>query len=114
MTTVPLIASISVTLNSSGNGQAQVGPLSAREVWSPQNCSVSVSSDVNESACKIYVGDSPLQRNYIDGTASGSFGDGTSRIANSQVVAGQYVWAVWTGGDANATATLLVTGTKTV
>jgi len=91
-----------------------MGPLSAREVWSPQNTSVSVSSNTLEAQCKIYVGDTPLQRNFVDGTFSGSSGDRSSAVANSIVKSGQYIWAVWTGGDALSTATLLVTGTKAI
>jgi hypothetical protein len=113
-TPVLLSQSMSKALDASGNGTIQMGPLSAREVWSPQNVSVSVSTNTLEAFCKIYIGDTPLQRNFIDGTYSGSSGDGSSRVANSIVKSGQYVWAVWTGGDPLSMATLLVTGTKTV
>lgn len=111
---VPLNESATVKLNGSGGGTAKVGPISAREVWSPENVHVSASSNVNEAECQIFVGDSAIQRNYIDGTFSGSSGDSSDKVSATQVRVGTWVWAVWTGGDANAAATLTVTGTKDV
>lgn len=111
---VLLNESATVVLNGSGNGTAKVGPISAREVWHPDNAHVSCATNVNEAQCLIYVGDSPIQRNFIDGTFSGSSGDSTDRIGSTTVKVSQYVWAVWTGGDAGTSATLTVTGSKDV
>jgi hypothetical protein len=104
---------VTVVLNGSGNGTASIGPLSAREVWHVSRVAVSVSTDVNEALCSIYVGDTPLARNLRDTTSSGSLGDSTDSITDT-VKVGDKVWAVWTGGDAGATATLVVTGTVDV
>lgn len=113
--TVPIVpGSNTVVLDGSGGARVKVGPTGAREVWSPLAASVSVSSNVAEAQCKIYVGDQPTAANYIDGTLSGSTGDSTGRVSGSQVPLGWFVWAVWSGGDAGAVATLNVTGTKTV
>lgn len=111
---VLLNESVSVKLNSSGAGTAKIGPISAREVWSPSNVHVSCSTNVNEAQCNIYVGDSAIQRNYIDGTFSGSSGDSTDSVGSTVIKVGQYVWAVWTGGDSNTTATVSVTGQKAI
>ena len=109
---VPLNESATVKLNGSGAGTARVGPISARETWTPGNASVSVSSNTNEATCSIYVGDSATQRNFVDSTFTGSSGDSSDRLGASTVKVGAYVFAVWSGGDAGATATLTVTGTK--
>lgn len=114
MAEVQLRETAAVVLNGSGAGTAKVGPISARETWKPENAHVSASSNTNEAACSIYVGDSPIQANFRDTTFSGSSGDSSDRVNASTVRVGQYVWAVWTGGDAGATATLIVTGTKAV
>lgn len=114
MSEVPLNESATVTLSGSGAGTAKVGPISARESWAPSNVHVSASSNTNEAQCSIYVGDAPTQRNFVDGTFSGSSGDSSDRAGATSVKVGQYVWAVWTGGDVGATATLTVTGTKQV
>jgi len=103
-----------VTLNGSGKGQAQVGPLSPRETWQPIVASVSASSNTAEAQCKVFVGDAPTAANYVDGTLSGSTGDSTGHVEASVVRKGQSVWAVWSGGDPGAVATLKVTGTKTI
>jgi hypothetical protein len=115
MISVILDESAVITLNSSGNGTAKVGPKSSRERWHPTNVHVSANANpVNESQCNIYIGDRPIQANFRDGTISGSSGDSTDRVNASIVRCGEWVYAVWSGGDANATATLVVTGTKEV
>lgn len=115
MTTVPLRESVPIKLNGSGNGTAKVGPISAREVWHPDNAHVSANANpTNEAQCSIYVGDSPASINFRDGTFSGSSGDSTDKVNADVVKVGWYVWAVWNGGDANVTAILTVTGTKEI
>jgi hypothetical protein len=114
MPDVRLSESASVKLSGSGSGTAKVGPISAREQWRPENVHVSVSTATAEAACSIYIGDSVIARNFRDTTFSGSSGDSSDRVNADRVNVGEYVWAVWTGGDPNATGTLTVTGTKTV
>lgn len=115
MTVVPIVPGVAtVVLNGSGAGTARLGPVGSREVWSPAVASVSVATNVAEAQCKIYVGDSVIPGNYVDGTLSGSTGDSTDRVSASQLPLGWFIWAVWSGGDAGSVATLNVTGTKTV
>jgi hypothetical protein len=76
--------------------------------------SVSATSNTKEAACSIYVGASATAPYFIDATYAGSSGDSTDRGAAKTVRVGQYVWAVWTGGDAGATATVTVNGTKEI
>lgn len=115
MISVTLNESVTITLNASGNGTAKVGPKSAREEWHPDNVHVSANANpVNEAQCRIYTGDLPIQSNFRDGTVSGSSGDSSDRVNATKIKCGQYVYAVWTGGDANVIATLNVTGTKLV
>lgn len=112
---VPLYESQPITLDSNGNGTAQLGPLSAREVWKPQNVHVSANANPsNEAQCSIYVGDTVNPANYRDGTWSGSSGDSTDKINADVIKIGNYIFAVWTGGDSGIQATLSVTGTKEI
>ena len=111
---VPLNESAHVVLDGSGNGTAKIGPISAREVWHPGNVHVSASTNTAEAECATYIGDSPIAANFVDATFSGSSGDSSDRCNSYTVKVGWFVWAVWTGGDAGATATLSVTGTKDV
>lgn len=114
MTTVPLSETVSVQLDATGNGTVHTGPLSAREVWHPANVHVAVSTANNEAVCNIFAGDSTQQRCFRDATFTGSSGDATDRVNADTIRTGMYVWAVWTGGDPLAIATMTITGTRDV
>jgi len=96
-----------------GNAAASIGPSFPRESWDVAVASVSVSSNTNEAVCKIYAGPQAAQAWFADGTTWGSTGDSTSNFS-APVYLGSKVFAVWTGGDAGATATLVVTGTRRI
>jgi hypothetical protein len=114
--TVTLNQSAVVTLNGAGAGTAQLGPIGERESWAPAVVSVKTNqapgSIVNEAQCKIYAGPDTSDSNFVDGTLSGSTGDSTGNVAGQSVVCGEYVFAVWTGGDAGAQGRVIVSGTK--
>jgi hypothetical protein len=113
---VNLSQSAVVTLNALGNGTAQLGPLNQRESWAPAVVSVKTNQApgaiINEAQCKIYAGPDTSDSNYVDGTLSGSTGDSTGNVAGQSVVCGEYISAVWTGGDAGAQGRVIVSGTK--
>lgn len=112
MRTQPFTRSASVVLNGSGGGTAAVGPSITDEVWTVAVAAVSASTNVSEATCKTYAG-STTAGGFVDGTTWGSTGDSTSSFS-APVYSGQQVFAVWTGGDAGAIATLVVTGTRQV
>lgn len=118
MPTVTLNQSAVVTLNGSGNGTAQLGPRSALETWQPNVVSVKTNQlaaeIVNEAACKVYAGSDATDPNYVDGTLSGSTGDSTGNLSGQTIDCGEYVWAVWSGGDAGAQGRVNVQGTKVI
>ncbi|HEY1618005.1 MAG TPA: hypothetical protein VGG25_10330 [Streptosporangiaceae bacterium] len=115
--TVPLTQYAVVTLNGQGNGTAQLGPRSLREKWTPSLVSVSTNQApaaiVNQAQCQVFEGEDTTQPCYIGGTLSGSTGDSTTNLWGP-LTCGQYVYAVWTGGDPGAQAVLKVTGTKDI
>jgi hypothetical protein len=113
MTQLPLSETTSATLNGSGDGTASLGPTGPNESWLPSNVSVTCSANTAEATCKVYAGPVPTAPYFKDITVDGSTGDATDRC-NLPVPKGWRIWAVWTGGDAGATATLNVDGTKTV
>jgi hypothetical protein len=113
MGTVPLNEPGSVTLNGSGNGTLRMRPYGGSETWLPGSVSFKASSNALEASCRIYIGPSPTDQYFVDGSLSGSTGDSTGRVAGYKVDShGNYLWAVWAGGDAGATATMQVTGTE--
>lgn len=100
-----------IVLDGSGNGTAKVGPASARETWDAGNTAVSVATNAAEAQCKIYNGPAATPQYFRDGTLSGSTGDATGK-ASGPLKLGNWIWAVWTGGDPGSVATLTVTGSK--
>lgn len=103
-----------IVLDGSGNGTAKLGPLSAREIWYPDNVHVSVATVTKEARASIYMGSDTTQSNFRDESVFASTGD-SSGTCNADIVrVGHYIWAVWTNGDANAQAVLTVTGLKDV
>lgn len=116
MRSFPLNFSAAVTLNGSGAGTVQLGPATPRELWRPANAHVVCSSAVTTGTCQgsIYAGPQPQQPWFRDSTFSADTGDTTDAVAADELRPGSYVWAVFSGGVAGATATLTVTGTREV
>jgi hypothetical protein len=114
MSRLPLAESQSVTLDGTGAGTVRLAPDEPGVAWYPQTVHVQVSSNVKEATCVIYAGPSATQPYFVDGTFSGSSGDATDKIAARVIARTQtpYVWAVWSGGDAGAQATMIITGEK--
>jgi hypothetical protein len=114
---VPLNESKVVTLNGSGNATAQLGPLSGREVWYPTTVSVSAGQAVVgplDAHCNVYVGNiAPSADQFRDASRTGSSGDSSGNVVGT-IRSGQYIWAVWTGGNPGQNAYLRVVGEKDV
>lgn len=112
---VPLNENASVTFDGSGDGTLRMVPYGGSETWLPSLVSVSASSNTSEAQCRIYIGPSATAPYFVDGTLSGSTGDSTDRVNGYQVdTHGHALWAVWAGGDAGATGTMVVNGTEQV
>lgn len=99
-----------VTLDGSGGGQISIGPPQGT-VWQINLASVSTTSTSNAAACTLYRGSTSGPIEKVDNTALGN-SDSTTRVAAVPFYAGQVLWAVWTGGDAGATAILQVYGSQ--
>jgi hypothetical protein len=113
MQQVQLNETNSAALDASGNGTVQLGPAGPQETWTPSNVSVICSTNVLEAVCKVFAGPAATSPYFKDITVDGSTGDATDKC-NLVIPKGWFVWAVWTGGDAGATATLNVDGVKSV
>jgi hypothetical protein len=82
-------------------------------LWHPTVASVKVSTATRSPQCVVYAGDSATDANFVDGTYTGNQ-NGTSNIAGQEIRLGLYVFAVWSGGDPGAEATLSISGTKDI
>lgn len=113
---MPLNESGSITLDGSGNGTLRLSPDGPHVHWFPAVASVKCSSNTNEASCRIYVGSVVNDQNFVDGTLSGSTGDSSNSVAGYEIARTRdpYIFAVWAGGDAGATATMQLVGTKAV
>lgn len=109
MTDIPLYVASTVILDSNGNGVASVSP-QALEMWNP--AVVSVSSSGGFPQCNVYAGPVVTPSTFVDATLSGN-NDSTSNIVGRTLFQGNSVFAVWTNGLPGASATIVVTGTKT-
>ncbi len=112
MTDVPLSETQQITLDGTGTGTARLGPAFGQS-WSPSTVSVKASTAILEAQCRIYLGSDTSDVNFVDGTLSGSTGDSTDRITGPFRLP-NYIFAVWTGGDAGAVATLSVLGSRDI
>lgn len=114
----PALNSISVTLNGSGNGTVQLGPQHVREHFQVDSASVAVaplpgnSAPLKQASCSIYVGTSVNASTFFGTTITGSTGD--TCTVGTDIQTGQLVFAVWTGGDAGAVATMSLNGQRTI
>lgn len=109
--------SVVVQANGAGIATARLGPLSAREVWHPETATVGLvpgsPAPTNEAQCVVSYGDVNTKR-MLDACIDGSTGDSTGRVSSVTPKVGEFIWADWTGGDANVSFVLTVTGTKDV
>lgn len=108
MTNVPLNTFANVTLDTSGNGTVKLSPEIGQR-WNILTAAVSTSTSVKIPQANIYIGGAPTPSNLVDGTFTGNL-DSTSKTAGFVFSNGQYIWAVWTGGDVGALATLSIIG----
>lgn len=108
MGTVALQESASVILDVSGNGSVNLGP-NVGVMWQLATASVQVSSAVAEPVCAVSLGSPTDAGTLMDATYTGSQ-DSTDRVSGVPIYPGATVWAVWTGGDPHATATLTLYG----
>lgn len=104
-----LEASASVKLDGSGNGIVRLFPANANERWQIQQTSVrQQGNNVIPPKFFSYVGE-PTQNQSIDSTYNGNQDDSNTII---DIPYGSYYSGQWVSGDANATMTVVLRGTR--
>jgi hypothetical protein len=114
-----------VKLNGSGNGTAKITPGAAGAPgsgvgagrqsglsWDIIGVAVQVATNVLEATANCYISygiQSAGQADFVGQTQTGSTGDTGSFTAH--LLPGDWITVVWTGGDANALATMRILGT---
>jgi hypothetical protein len=114
-TNVPLDEFVSVTLDVTGSGTARLGPAAHGVAWNPTVASIKMTGAVPTglATVTVFAGDDTSAGNFVDSTYDVN-NAATDAIAGNVLRLGSYVFAVWAGGNAGATATLSVTGTKDI
>jgi hypothetical protein len=123
--TADLDENVSVTLDGSGNGTARISPGQAASpgsgvgaarysglTWQLSAVAVSVTTNTAEAEASCYVSRGILATgaNELQGTTQqGSTGDTCTITAN--LLPGDWVSVVWSGGDPGSVATMRLTGT---
>lgn len=102
--------SASVTLNAAGAGTARLGPGRAGVRWDVRTAAVSVDTSISEPTVGLYLGE-PSSSSFLGGSYSGSNDSTDVRVT---LWSGQYLTAVWAGGDPGSRATMTVLGEKRV
>jgi hypothetical protein len=102
-----------VTFPASGTVQAQAGPQGVGASWSLAQATMSTSiGPLDTAEAALYVGPAALPQYLIAGNLQGGLSQ--YGLGGLGIPAGWFVIAVWTGGTTGATASLIVTGAKTV
>jgi hypothetical protein len=119
MRILALSVSAQGTLDSSGNGTLQVGPGVPGHVWFPTLVTISMTGAIPApgsgliASLSLYAGNGPTPDNLVDFTYNVNAGSSTN-IAGQTLYSGQFVYVVWANGNASATVTLNVNGTRKV
>jgi hypothetical protein len=100
-----------VTLNASGYGMCSISPPSGCR-WDLALAAVSTTSVLSASSAVLSLGSSNGPLTLVDSTYLGNSAS-SGKVAGSPFYHGVYLWAVWTGGDAGALATLQAYGQQT-
>jgi hypothetical protein len=98
----------SVVLNASGNGQCGFGPPSGTK-WALRLSSGETSTSALQPQLAWYRGSPTGPLELLDQTFTGAQAS-TGKVAGTLFYPGQWLWAVWTGGDVGARATLRAFG----
>ena len=111
----PVSPQTTVTLSGAGAGQCSLTPPSGTR-WDLQLAAVSTVSPSGTTVllpqCWLYLGNSSGPLTLIDSTNAGNSAS-SGKVSGAPFYAGTCIWAVWTGADPGAVATLQLYGTQT-
>lgn len=106
---------VSIKLDGSGNGTARITPVGPRNgglSWQVSGVSVSAATNVLEASGNLFVSFGIQSSGALDqmaNTSKASSGDSCA-LPGVNLRPGDWITFVWSGGDAGATASMVVTG----
>lgn len=113
ITGVPLVGGQAQgKISAAGAASLSVGPAGLGVTWIPASLTIQTTSGVNDtSTCQVYLGPpNATDNNLLLGTIYPG-GIGVASFALPPMTAGQYLTAVWSGGNSGDVATINVVGT---
>jgi hypothetical protein len=97
-------------IGAGGAATISVGPQGLGNVWYPASATIMTTSGVNDnSTCNLYLGPAGVPVTLIATFYPG--GTGTAGIAVPSMTPGQYLIAVWSGGNPGDYASVNIVGT---
>ena len=107
---VPLRLAKNVTLDGSGNGAVQLGPVPTYHAWKVERLTVQTTGGTGTNQATVYVYRGDAGGGVLeDSTYAGNLD--TSEYANPlELQTGEYLTVTWNAGRPGATATARVTG----
>lgn len=104
----PINQAANATLDGTGAGTAYLGPAPGK-VWRLTIAAVQTNTAVKVPTCIIYMGAAATSNNLIDGTFTGNL-DTSDAVTAYDLSNGNYLWAVWSGGDPGSIGTVSIYG----
>lgn len=102
-------------VNGSGAATVTVGPTGLGTRWYPKKGDINTTSGANDaSTCQVFIGPATVATDTLGAGQSYAGGGDTFGLAGEMLQPGEFVTAVWTGGNPGDTATLRVTGNQVV
>jgi hypothetical protein len=106
----PLVAGGAVTLNAAGTGQVIIGPDQGPPNWHVSSIITQTSRPAQAPIPRVQLYlDSVDPQNSLGLSYDGSFGQASG---DQDLVRGQHIIAVWTGGQSGDRATITVNGER--
>ena len=103
------------TVNGSGSATVTVGPHGLGTRWYPKKGDINTTSGPNDaSTCQVFIGPAASAMDTLGAGQSYAGGGDTFGLSGEMLQPGEFVTAVWTGGNPGDVATLRVTGSQIV
>ena len=100
------------TITGQSGGTVSVGPQGFGNLWNPASLTVQTTSGANDaSTCNVYAGPAGVGVTLLGTFLPGTAGAGVASFALPSLSPGQYLIAVWSGGNPGDVATMNVVGT---
>jgi hypothetical protein len=113
---VPISSGVgTATVSGSGTATVAVGPSGTGTRWYPKKGDINTTTGAADaSTCQIFIGPGTVSEDTLGAGQSYLGGGDTFGLSGEMLQPGDFVTAVWSGGQPGDTATLRITGDQVV